>query len=231
MKISYLVTCCNETDTLRKLIDKIYDNIGFDELIILQDESNWNRDRKKYLSDITELNQDKLKIISIPIIINPLNNNYGAHKNYGVEHCTGDFIFQIDGDEMPPDSLIGENLHALIESNPGVEAYAIPRINAWHGLTEAYKTHWNLDMSPTYKRLRAAWPDYQWRIFKRDYPRIQFKNRLHERIDGFNKFVVLPANEDYAIYHDKTIETQLKTNERYNRDFTVDENCGISAPK
>lgn len=160
----------------------------------------------------------------------PLNNDYGAHKNFGVEQCKGDFVFQIDGDEMPPEALLGENLHSLIENNPTVEAYAIPRINAWHGLTaeHAKQWGWSLDMSPTYKRVRAAWPDYQLRLFKRDYPRIAFKKRLHERIEGFKTIVALPAEEEYALYHDKTIETQIATNQRYNKVFTADENRGIS---
>ena len=156
-----------------------------------------------------------------------LNKDYGAHKNFGIEQCKGEWIFQIDGDERPPEALIGENLHSLLESNPTIEAYAIPRINAWTGLTVEHAKQWGwpLDMSPTYNRLRAAWPDYQWRLFKND-PAIRFKNRLHERIEGFKSYAALPAEEDWALYHDKTIETQIKTNIRYNEWFTDEENRG-----
>lgn len=69
-------------------------------------------------------------------------------------------------------------------------------------------------------------PDYQWRIFKRDYPRISFTRRLHEKIEGYGASVALPKDEEWAIYHDKTIETQIKTNQRYNQMFTRDENLG-----
>lgn len=157
-----------------------------------------------------------------------LNNDNGSHKNYGIDQCKNQFIFQLDADELPPDSLIGENLHNLIESNPNTDAYAVPRINAWIGLTKehAKQWQWSLDVSPTYQRLRAAFPDYQLRIFA-NAPSIRFKNRLHERIEGYKHLSVLPPDEEYALYHDKTIETQVTTNQRYNKDFTEKENKGI----
>lgn len=69
-------------------------------------------------------------------------------------------------------------------------------------------------------------PDYQFRIFKRDFPRISFLRRLHEKIEGYNSYVRLPAEEDYALYHDKTIEKQIETNIKYNEAFTQEENQG-----
>jgi len=224
MKISYLVTCSNETDTLKNLLKTLVTVVPKpDEIIILMDEQSGENETHNIIGAFHHS-------FGCRILKHQLNNDYGAHKNYGVEQCNGDWIFQIDGDEMPPDSLLGENLHSLIESNPDVEAYAIPRINAWHDLAKEHAKRWGwyLDMSPTYKRLRAAWPDYQFRLFKRDYPRISFKKKLHERIEGYSKFALLPMDEDFALYHDKTIEKQIETNLRYNKDFSEDENKGIS---
>ena len=225
MKISYLITCSNETNTLTCLLKAINHVIGSDEIVILMDE--------KYMDNKThDIVAGFHHMFPCRILKHPLNNDYGTHKNFGIEHCNGDFIFQIDGDEMPPDSLLGENLHALLENNPNIEAYAVPRINAWQGLTPeiAKEWGWNLDMSPTHNRLRAAWPDYQWRLFK-NTPSIRFKNRLHERIDGFKSYVGLPTDEEWALDHIKTIETQIATNLRYNKDFTNEENKGISDKK
>jgi len=227
-KISYLVTCCSETDTLDRLLARLEVCVKgtTDEVVILLDTA--------YSQATLEItNKYDKPNPNIRLELHALANNYGGHKNYGVEKCSGDFVFQIDGDEMLPDYLLGENLHALLDANPTIEAYAIPRINAWHGLTEAHAQRWgwSIDTSPTYNRIRAAWPDYQWRLFKRDYPRIEFKKRLHERIDGFKTYVILPAEEDFALYHDKTIEVQIATNQRYNKDFTTDENRGISDEK
>lgn len=237
MKVSYLITCRNESGTLQRLLEKVTQTIApSDEVVILQDstdkidvESETWKVLLPYIRTQTKTTDSEFSRDTLKYLTNDLDKNFGAHKNFGVEKCSGDFIFQIDGDEMPPDYLLGENLHALLEANPTIEAYAIPRINAWIGLTAEHAKQWGwpLDHSPTYNRVRAAWPDYQWRLFKRD-PRIRFKNRLHERIDGFKEYVILPAEEDFALYHDKTIETQIATNERYNRDFTNSENRGVS---
>jgi glycosyltransferase involved in cell wall biosynthesis len=159
---------------------------------------------------------------------NSLNKNYGAHKNFGIEQCKGEYVFQIDGDECPPESLLGENLHVIIENNPTIEAFAVPRINDFRGVTQQHASQWGwrLTTSPTYKRPVVNWPDYQFRIFKREYPRISFNRRLHEKIEGYLTFVRLPEDEEYALYHDKTIDTQIKTNLRYNQVFSQEENQG-----
>jgi len=221
MKISYLVTVHNETDTLERLLTTIIASMGNDQLVILQDDSSKN-------AKTDEIIQIYFDDARVNLYRHPLDNNYGAHKNFGIEKCNGDFIFQIDGDEMPPEYLLGENLHILIERNPSTEAYAVPRINDFRGVTEEHAKQWGwkLTESPMYKRPIVNFPDYQFRIFKRDYPRISFTRRLHEKIEGYLKFAVLPAGEEYAIYHDKTIETQLATNLKYNKEFTVEDNKG-----
>ena len=233
MKISYLITCCNETTTLKSLLEKVGTLIknSDDELVVLIDKNGKDNEKTKniLLDFASQMIFEMVTKKNVRIIENPLNNDYGSHKNFGVSRCSGNYIFQIDGDEMPEDSLLGENLHALLESNTECEAYAVPRINAWVGLTDehAKKWGWSLDISPTYNRPRAAWPDYQWRIFKNDYPRISFKKKLHERIDGFKQYSILPADEGYAIYHDKTIERQIESNENYIKNFTKEENSGL----
>ena len=77
-----------------------------------------------------------------------------------------------------------------------------------------------------YKAVIVNAPDYQGRIYKRDPSRIRWDRRLHEKIEGHNTFTTLPADTDLALYHDKTMATQLKTNIRYNQWFTQEENMG-----
>jgi glycosyltransferase involved in cell wall biosynthesis len=228
MKLSYLVTCSTETDTLKRLVEKIYNNLGSDELLILQDEANWNPKRKKYLCDITEFKPAPPEIVYLPIFAHPLNANYGEHKDWGASKCSGEFIFQIDGDELPSDYLVGENLHAIIEANNNVELIYVPRINDFRGVKpeHAIPWGWKLTESPTYKRPIVNWPDYQGRIFKNEPLRIKWDRRLHEKLIGHNSYAWLPAEEDYALYHDKTIEKQIETNIRYNKLFSEEENKG-----
>lgn len=222
--ISYLVTCHNETDTLGRLLYSVGVNKHPNDEIVILDDFSDNSETKRLLKEFDSSLQ------GWHVYQHALDKNYGVHKNYGIEKCIGDWIFQIDGDELPPELLIGENLHALLEENPTIEAFAIPRINAWNGLTpeHAKQWGWRLDISPTYNRLRAVWPDYQWRLFKNS-THIRFQKRLHERIDGFKSYAVLPAEEEWALYHDKTIEQQISKNIEYNNQFTEEENMGISS--
>lgn len=231
MKVSYLITCSTETDSLAALIERVGSTIknSNDELIIIEDSLSLGETTKKILTTFAvALCREIVETKTCKILEHPLDNNYGAHKNFGIEHCSGDFIFQLDGDELPPETLLGENLHALLESNPTIEAYAVPRINDFRGVTEAHAKQWGwrLTNSPSLNRPVVNFPDYQFRIFKRDYPRISFTRRLHEKIEGYASYVCLPADEDYALYHDKTIEKQVETNLKYNKLFTQAENQG-----
>lgn len=220
MKISYCITSHNETNTLFDLLNLLTKNRLNDEIIILDDFST-NKETQEIVDGFANNTYCHL-------IQRHLNNNYGQFKNEFIKSATGNFIFAIDGDELPSEFIIGENLHAIIESNPGIEAYAIPRINDFRGITHdhAKQWGWNLSLSPQYNRPIVNWPDYQFRVFSRNFPRISFTRRLHEKIEGYNSFVCLPPDEKYALYHNKTIEKQVETNKRYNESFTLKENQG-----
>ncbi len=222
MKISYLVTCHNETQTLQKLIEKLMVNLGNDELVVLRDSTNpISEGTSKILDPI--FGDKRVKILE-----HLLDTNYGGHKNWGASHCTGNYIFQCDGDELPSEYIVGENLHAIIEANNNVELIYVPRINDFRGVgpQHAAQWGWKLAESPTYKRLIVNWPDYQGRIFRNDPDRIKWDRRLHEKLIGNITYAWLPAEEDYALYHDKTIEKQVETNIRYNQLFSQEENKG-----
>jgi glycosyltransferase involved in cell wall biosynthesis len=221
MKLSYLITVHNETDTLIRLLEKLVNNrAAGDEIVILDDHSD-NLKTAQIMTDVCK-NHD------VFTYLHRLNGDYGAHKNFGNEKCTGDWIFQIDADENPADTLIF-NIREIIETNLMMEMIYVPRINDFRGVTpeEARKWGWRLSPSPTYEnRPIVNWPDYQSRIYKRDVNRIKWDRKLHEKIIGHTQYAFLPANEDLALYHDKTIETQIKTNQRYNQQFSVEDNLG-----
>jgi glycosyltransferase involved in cell wall biosynthesis len=155
-----------------------------------------------------------------------LANDYSGHKNYGNSLCTGQWILQLDADELPSETLM-QYIPDIIGVNPAVEMFYIPRINDYRGVTQDHAAQWgwNLSQSPTYDRPLVNWPDYQSRLYRND-PRVKWVSKLHETINGHNKYTFLPADEKWALYHDKNIETQLETNLRYNTDFTPDENKG-----
>jgi glycosyltransferase involved in cell wall biosynthesis len=191
-----------------------------DEIVILDDFSD-NTITKEILRQVSLRK-------NVKVLQHALDNNYGAHKNYGNEHCTGDWVFQIDSDELPPELLLF-NLRDIIASNPNVELLYVPRINDYLGVTPAIAGPWGwrLTPSPTCKnRPVINWPDYQSRIYMRIPERIRWDRRLHEKIEGHKEYAFLPADEELALYHNKTIEKQLETNKRYNKDFSVEDNQG-----
>ena len=220
--ISYLVTVKNETKTLKNLLDRLdkYIDKDKDEVVILDDFSD-SEETKKILSQASY--RDYVRLYQ-----HALERNYSAHKNYGNSLCKNAFIFQIDGDECPTETLL-TNISEIIGTNPDIEVFLVPRINAFIGLKPEHSKQWGwvLSPSPSYGgRPKVNWPDYQGRIYRNDPKRIKWDRRLHEKLEGYSKFSSIPEDEDLALYHDKTIETQIKTNIRYNEWFTDEENRG-----
>jgi hypothetical protein len=59
------------------------------------------------------------------------------------------------------------------------------------------------------------WSDYQTRIYK-NTPDVKWRNAVHEVIEGYKKFGVIPAEDELSLLHPKTIERQEKQNNFYN---------------
>jgi hypothetical protein len=144
------------------------------------------------------------------VIFNSLNNDFAAFKNHLTQQCIGDYIFQIDADELPYDYLI-ENLPDLLESNTECDVFLVPRVNTVKGIKQDHMQQWGWAVN---EQGWINWPDYQWRIWKHK-PEIVWINKVHERLEGFKTFSALPADEDWALYHPKTIERQEKQNQYY----------------
>lgn len=221
MNLSYLVTVHNEDDSLKKCLDTILEYKNKEDDIVILDDFSDNSKTREILKNIEGT-------FNVKIYEHALDKNYGSHKNFGNQKCDGDWIFQIDGDEIPNPNLI-VNIKSIIEINPTVELIYVPRINDFIGVTEkdAMQWGWKLTSCDACEgRPIINWPDYQSRIYKRDPERIKWNRKLHEKITGFSSYTTLPADYDLALYHDKTIETQLKTNKRYNEWFSQEENQG-----
>ena len=224
MKISYLVTVHNETLELLQLIEKLKTHIDFvainDEVVILDDFSD-NPDTIKILS--------KAKSYGFTVVKHALNKNFSEHKNYGSKRCVGDYIVQIDADEYLYQPLLN-NIHEIIDSNPTVELYRVPRVNIVRGATDndARNWGWHVSKLPDFGDLPIInWShgDYQSRIYKNSL-RIQWQKPLHETIMGASIVADLPKEVDYAIIHDKTIDRQRAQNEFYNKNWSIKANMG-----
>ena len=103
MFLSYLVTCHNETDSLEKLLSKLIEYKKDNHEIVLLDDYS---DNPKTL-EIIQTFKDKINFQQ-----HKLDKNYGNHKNYGIGLCKGEWIFQLDADEVPTDGLL-ENIELI----------------------------------------------------------------------------------------------------------------------
>jgi len=207
INITYAVTVCNELEEITKLINFLHPRIKSEDEILIQYDSDSTTDAvKQYLLIISQLHNTNIRVISYP-----LNNDFAAFKNNLKDNANGIFIFQIDADEIPSEYLV-ENLSDFIEYNKDVDLFFVPRINTVSGLTPTHVKKWGWNVS------QNGWvnfPDYQTRIYRRT-SEIEWVGNVHERIVGYNTLSVLPAEEDYCLYHPKQIERQERQNAYYD---------------
>ena len=202
--ISFAITACNEHVELERLLDQLNEHIRPEDEILVQLDTTATAEVKA----VAEKYNVGTKYDYHRIFFG-LNNDFASFKNNLKEHCIKDYIFQIDADEYLSDQLI-ENIHQILELNPDIELYAIPRVNTVEGLTQEHiqKWRWNVDSDGW-----VNYPDYQTRLLK-NIPEIKWVQRVHERLVGAKMSITLPGG--YDIIHPKTIERQEKQNNFYN---------------
>ena len=207
MKISYAITVCDEFLEIQRLLSLLLNNKRRqDEVVVLVDLSK-NKPTSELLRYLHELSSEDY----ITLVEDTFNRHFANWKNILTKACKGDYIFQIDADELPNLVLI-QNLPIILESNPDNEVYLVPRVNTVEGLTPEHIQMWGWNVND---KGWVNWPDYQWRIWK-NKPGIKWKNKVHEVLDGHKSYAALPSQEEYALYHPKDIVRQEKQNTYYN---------------
>lgn len=205
IKVSFAITVCNELEEIKKLVPFILEHKRpQDEIVILFDVKNGNSEVLDFL---------------LPFNIKPnvqtwrcfdWNDNFADWKNILNGYCEGDYIYQLDADEMISEYMV-KNLHQILESNKEVDLIYVPRINTVDGLTEEHIKKWGWNVN------EEGWinyPDYQGRIYRK---KMTWYGRVHEKIIGGQHFSILPKDDDdYCIQHHKKIERQEKQNNYYN---------------
>jgi hypothetical protein len=207
INVTYAITVCNELIEITKLVDFLKDKIGReDEILIQYDENNVTDAVKSYLTILSQLHTDRIKVIGFP-----LNNDFASYKNNLKNHANGIFIFQIDADEIPSEYIV-ENIHDFLDANKDVDLFFVPRINTVEGLTKEHIAKWGWNVNP---KGWVNFPDYQTRLYRRT-SEIEWQGNVHERIVGYNTLSVLPQEEQFCLYHHKQIERQEKQNAYYD---------------
>ncbi len=205
MKISYAITVCNEFDEIIKLLTQLLNYKGENsEIVVLLDTPKASPELIEYLELQAEADY-------ITLIESEFNNDFAQWKNFLNSNCKGEWIFQIDADELLNPELI-VNLEDILDENVDKDMVVVPRINIVNGLTDEHIQKWGWRLN---EKGWVNFPDVQTRIYKNS-EKIGWINKVHERIVGFENYTSFPTDEVYCIKHIKDIKRQEKQNDYYN---------------
>ena len=204
MKISYGLTVCNESEEIKNLIDFIIEHKQQDdEIVVVYDQNRVTDDVMDVLNGYKQINS------------HPFNfqQNFLENKNFLNSKCNGDYIFQLDADEVPNELLI-KSLKPIIEANEGIDLFITPRKNLVEGLTPEHIQKWRWNVND---KGWVNWPDAQKRIY-RNTPEIQWTgHNIDGMVSGYKTYADLPMEEPFSITHNKTIDRQENQNNRYDK--------------
>ena len=194
MKLSYAICVCDEAKELYSLIaflKKVKD--PEDEINILVDSAHTTPEVRGVLKHFEKyvVQNDR-----------DFDGKFATHRNYHLEKCDGDYIFQIDADEMPQETLI-KNLKGLLQEQQPDTVW-VPRINIHPGSTEEWLKKCNFKVNDMGW---INWPDMQCRIIKKS-PDIRYGRELHEMIEGAKLQGQVPMEPRLALWHIKSVEKQ-----------------------
>lgn len=203
MKISYAIPVHNEHEELDRLLGHLLKHKKEnDEILVQCDQGNTVPNVYKVLDKY----KGKVRVIEFP-----LNRDFATFKNNLKDNCIGEWIFQIDADEIPEEYLISM-LPTILKQNPNTEVFWVPRINTVDGLTKEHIQKWGWNVEPNG---RVNFPDYQCRILQ-NTPTIQWVSKVHEVLYGHKSQTQLPANDEFCLIHPKSIERQEYQNKLYS---------------
>ena len=100
----------------------------------------------------------------------------------------------------------------LLQDNPTIDLFLLPRINTVEGLTQQHIDTWRWRVD---ENGWVNFPDYQTRILQNSL-KINWVNKVHEVLTGHNTYAMFPAEEFYCLIHPKTIDRQEKQNTLYS---------------
>jgi glycosyltransferase involved in cell wall biosynthesis len=203
MRISYAIPVCNEYQELDRLLDLLIKNKRpEDEIVVQADLGNTTRE----VYQVVDKYKDQIRLVEFG-----LKGNFGAFKNNLKTNCSGEWIFQIDADEYLKEEFI-QHLPEILQDNPTIDVFLLPRINTVEGLTQQHIDVWRWRVD---EKGWVNFPDYQTRILQNS-PKINWVNKVHEVLTGHVTYAMMPPEEFYCLIHPKTIARQEKQNTLYS---------------
>lgn len=149
MTITYAVTVKDELEEITRLLNFLPRNVREeDEILIQYDEGGATKEVTDFLR-IFEKMHNNVKIIGFA-----LDDDFGKFKSNLSKEASGDFLFQIDADEMPHLYLV-QQLPAILEQND-VDLYFVPRINIVKNITQQHidKWGWKVERKQEHQTIR-----------------------------------------------------------------------------
>lgn len=205
MKISYAITVCDELQEIKRLVPFLLEHKRpEDEIIVLFDQKNGTDEVIDFLLPFNKLPHVQTWRGMVFV------NDFAIWKNKLNDYCSGDYILQLDADEMITEELI-KMLPSILESNSEVDLFVLPRINTVEGITEEHINKWGWKQD---EQGRINFPDWQGRLYRKG---LNWYGKVHERIIGAKKYSIMPEDEGFCILHPKTIERQEKQNNFYSK--------------
>ena len=203
MKISYAITVCNEFLEIQRLVNFLVANKRRqDEIVIQFDSKNGDPEIESYLRSHSINGEFNWHFYEF-------QGDFSHMKNRLTDMCKGDYIYQIDADEMPSTYVL-DMLPEVLQHN-SVDVLKVPRINTVEGITPEHIETWKWGVN------EHGWinfPDFQWRIYKNN-GKIKWVNRVHEVLEGYKTMSYLPTEMEWCLVHNKTIKKQEQQNKLY----------------
>lgn len=203
--ISFAITTHNETLELEILLDRLNKYKDESDEVVIVDDYSTEPHTLEILDKVQSVHKRRL------------NKNYAKQKNYLNSKCTKNYIFQIDADELPTQTLLF-NLKAILKENINIDLMWVPRKNTVDGILEKHIQMWNWKID---KEGKVNYPDYQGRIYK-NKKEIHWTRAVHEYIQGYTSSSKLPIDLDLELLHPKTIDKQIKNNLIYSNNYNSD---------
>ena len=204
MKLSYAITVCNERKEIERLVSFLLKHKREeDEIVVLFDNMGGTDEVQTYLRSLpTEKSNFRWHAY-------PFDGHFDRFKNHLTALCKGDYIINIDADELPTQIFV-ENIATILEQND-IDMIMVPRVNTVEGLTDQHIQKWGWRVN---EKGWVNWPDAQQRIYKNN-DSIKWVNKVHEVLEGYKTKTNLPLEEEWALLHDKEIERQERQNAYY----------------
>ena len=207
--ISFAIMVQNEEKTIKPLLEQLTDfqNQFHNAEIMVVDGGSDDKTLEILSKYVPEGN----------IYKRTFNGDFADQRNFLTSLCNGEWIFHIDADELMPRELYNK-LNDILTSAAvgGIEVLFVPRVNTITNMTLEDKDRfesmgWKVDAER-----HVNFPDYQSRI-QRKNSMIVWEGKVHETLNGFQKYYHIPAEKSISLIHAKTKERQFEQLNRYDK--------------